>query len=62
MVMFMLPVAVWSRTLVPPLFVGVLSLGFSIAVQWLDYWFMLVLCLMVALMFASKMKTVVGGK
>lgn len=62
MVMFMMPVALWSRTIIPPLFVGVLTLGFAIGVGWLDYWFLLVLCLMVALMFASKIRTVIGGK
>lgn len=62
MLMFMLPVAIYSKTLLPPLFVGILVLAFLIAVGWLDFWFLLVICLFISLMFAGAMRDFITGK
>lgn len=47
---------------IPSLFVGIGALGFCIAMGWLPYWFLLVLCLLVALIFAGGMRGWIGGK
>lgn len=52
--MFMLPVAIWSKSLYPPLFAGIVCFGACIVLGWLDYWFLLIVALATALMFASK--------
>lgn len=59
---FILPTAIYTKSIIPPLFVGVVVLGFCIAVTWLDYWFLLVLAMIVAFMFATKMRTIVTGE
>jgi len=48
--------------LLPSIFVGMLVFGFCIAMDWLDYWFLLIICLVVALMFAGKMREWIGGR
>lgn len=58
---FIIPTAIWSKTLLPPLFVGLLTIGFSIAVGWLDYWFLLLIAMIIALMFGSKMSSIITG-
>lgn len=51
-----------KEPLLPSIFVGMLVFGFCIAMDWLDYWFLLIICLVVALMFAGKMRDWVGGR
>ena len=51
---FMLPVAIWSKRLYPPLITGLVCFGMSIVFGWLDYWFLLIVAMAVALMFGSK--------
>jgi len=46
---------------IPTLVVGIGALGFCIAMGWLPYWFLLVLCLLVALIFAGGMRGWIGG-
>ena len=58
---FVLPTAIWSKTLIPPLFIGILSLGACIAFGWLDYWFLLLIAMLIALMFGSKMSAIITG-
>lgn len=62
MLAFMLPTTLYTKTIIPPLFVGVVCLAFCIGVGWLDYWFLLVLTMMVAFMFAGKIRTVITGR
>jgi len=47
---------------IPALLVGFGALGFCIAMGWLPYWFLLVLALVVALLFAGSMRDWIGGK
>jgi len=47
--------------LLPSLFVGFIVLGFCIALGWLDYWFLLIITLVVALMFSGKMRDWISG-
>ena len=58
---FILPTAIYSKTLIPPLFVGILCLGACIAMNWLDYWFLLLIAMLIALMFGSKMSAIITG-
>lgn len=60
----LLPIALirHRRGFVVELVVGTVVLGFSIAIGWLPYWFLLVVCLLIAGMFAGNMrKWVTGG-
>lgn len=50
-----------KEALLPSIFVGLLAFGFCIAIGWLDYWFLLVICLIVGLMFAGRMRDWIGG-
>lgn len=61
MMAFILPVAIWSKNLTNGIFVGFLCLGFSIAVGWLDIFFILVPALIVAILYAGKMRDWIGG-
>jgi len=55
---FMLPIAVFSKKegYVIPLIVGVSIMGFLIAIQWLDYWILLIVALIVAGLWSNKIK------
>jgi len=61
MMTFMLPIAIWSKTVVPPIFVGFVVMGLCIALSWLPVWFLVVLAMLVALMFAGKMRDLISG-
>lgn len=62
--MFLLPLTILTRkrgsSWLAELIVGFIILGVCIALGWLPYWIMLVICLIVAGMYASKMKNVFG--
>jgi len=53
---FMLPTMIWSRNIYVMLFIGLTCLGFCVAIGWLDFWFMLVICLIVAGLWSGKMR------
>lgn len=62
-VMFVLPVAFLSKKgYLPPLIVSFLVLGTTVAIGWLPYWFLLILAMIVALMFAGTMRDWITGK
>jgi len=62
-VMLVLPVAFLSKkSYVPPLITSFLVLGSTVAIGWLPYWFLLIICLIVALMFAGNMRDWITGK
>jgi len=61
MLAFILPTALYTRSLIPPIFIGTLVMGFCIGIGYLDYWFLLVVAMLVAFMFASKIREVVTG-
>lgn len=57
MLMFLLPIAIFSKgNLLLILLIGFLQLGFFVAVGWMDFWFILVIGLIVAGLWSSKMK------
>jgi len=62
-VMFVLPVAFLSKKgYLPPLIVSFLVLGTTVAIGWLPYWFLLIISMIVALMFAGTMRDWITGK
>jgi hypothetical protein len=62
MMIFMLPIAIWSKTIVPPIFVGFVVMGLCVALTWLPVWFLVVTAMLVALMFAGGMRNWLSGK
>jgi len=62
MMIFMLPIAIWSKTIVPPIFVGFVVMGLCVALAWLPVWFLVVTAMLVALMFAGGMRNWLSGK
>lgn len=62
-IIVVLPVAFLSKKgWTPPLIVSFLVLGTSVAIGWLPYWFLLVVAMIVALMFAGTMRDWITGK
>ncbi|MCJ7482269.1 MAG: hypothetical protein MUO31_04825 [Thermodesulfovibrionales bacterium] len=61
MMIFMLPIAIWSKTVVPPLFVGFVVMGLCVALTWLPVWFLVISAMVVALMFAGGMRNWLSG-
>lgn len=53
---FLFPIAMWKKTSFAPLIVGFGVMSFCIAIGWLPYWILLVITLLVASMYASKIK------
>lgn len=43
------------------LLMGISVMGFLIAATWLPYWFLLIIVLIVAMMYAGKMRDFLGG-
>ena len=42
--------------------VGLPVMGFCIAMEWLSYWFLLVVAMLIALMFSGKMRDWISGR
>lgn len=53
---FLFPIAIWKKTTFAPLIVGLGVMGFCIAIGWMPYWILLVISLLIASMYASKIK------
>lgn len=58
---FLLPCAIWGKTSLPAIIVAFSIMGFLIAVSWLPYWFLLLISLIVALIYAKEIKGLVAG-
>lgn len=57
LLMFLLPIALFSRgNLLLSLIVGIILLGFFIAVGWLSFWVLLILVLIVASLWSGKIR------
>lgn len=67
MMMTVLPMAIITRGkksgFIPELALTIGVMGFCIAIEWLPYWFLLILSMLIALMFSGKMRDLItGGK
>ena len=55
--MFLLPIAIFSKgNMLLSAIVGLVLLGFFITIGWLDFWFILVICLLIAGLWSGKIK------
>jgi len=67
LMMCILPVALINRSRkggggpIAELFLGIVVLGVCVAITWLPFWFLLILCLLIALMFSGKMRDYITG-
>lgn len=59
--MFLLPLAIWGKTSLPVIIVGFSVMGTLIALGWLPYWFLLIISLIVALIYAKEIKNLLTG-
>ena len=61
----LLPITIIARSkhasFIPEVAVTLVIMGFCVGIEWLPVWFFLVLSLLVALMFAGKMRDVITG-
>jgi len=67
MMITVMPIAMITRKrntgFIAELVVGFVAMGVCIAINWLPYWFILILSMLVALMFAGKMREwITGGR
>jgi len=65
MMICLLPITIIARSkhasFVPEIAITFVTMGFCVSIEWLPVWFFLVLSLLVALMFAGKMRDVITG-
>jgi hypothetical protein len=58
----MLPAMIWGKKgSMASLFIGLGVLGFGIAVAWLPFWFLLIIILIIAVMFAEDVRNMITG-
>ncbi|MCJ7805726.1 hypothetical protein MUP46_03740 [Patescibacteria group bacterium] len=58
----MLPAMIWGKKgSMASLFIGIGVLGFGIAVAWLPFWFLLIIILIIAVMFAEDVRNMITG-
>jgi len=55
LLMFVLPVAIWRRGFMASLFMCFLTICFEVAVGWLPYWILIMMTLIIAGLYASKL-------
>jgi hypothetical protein len=58
----LLPCAIWAKSSLLPIIVGFPMMGILVALQWLPIWFLLLISLIVALIYAKELKASVGGE
>jgi len=59
--MVLLPIAIYSKSLVPPLIVGFCMMSFLVALGWLPFWILLLITIIVAFLWGDKIKNVITG-
>jgi len=61
----LLPITIIARSkhasFIPEVAVTLVVMGFCVGIEWLPVWFLLILSLLIALMFAGKMRDVITG-
>jgi len=66
MLMFLLPLCLLTRkgrgSWVPEVATTFVIMGACIAIGWLPYWFLLIICMFVALMFSGTMRGLITGR
>jgi len=59
--LFLFPTLMLTRNMIAPLLMGMIVLGFCTAMTWLPFWFLLIICLLVALLFGGKVRVWITG-
>ncbi len=66
MSIFLFPTLLFSAKngngILPSTFVGIGTMSFCIAIEWLDKWFLLVIAFIIAILLADKIKNIVVGE
>ena len=63
MLLFLTPVLMLTKNLYAILMIGFIAMGTLIALGWLDFWFILVISLIIASLWGSKIaKAISGGR
>lgn len=66
LMIFLLPITIIARGkkagFIPELGTTLVIYGFCTAIGWLPYWFLLILCMLIALMFAGTMRDLITGR
>lgn len=67
MLMFLLPIALITRKrntqgAIPEVAMTLVIMGFCIALGWLPFWFLLVLSMLIALMFSTRVRDAITGR
>jgi hypothetical protein len=57
-----LPCAIWAKSSLVSIIVGFSLMGILLALQWLPYWFLLLIALIIVLIYAKELKGSVGGE
>lgn len=61
-IVFVLPMALWERRgIFGKLIVGVITLGFCVAVSWLPTYFLVIITILIAVMLAGVSRKWIGG-
>ena len=58
---FLLPCAIWGKTSLPTIIVGLALVTFLIAVSWLPFWLLLLIGLIIGLSYAKEIRGLVSG-
>lgn len=65
MMIVIMPVSIIARSkrasFIPEVAISLIVMGFLIGIGWLPYWFLIILSVLIALMFAGKMRDVITG-
>lgn len=62
MLMFILPVLIFSKNVFAVIIIGLSTMGFLTALTWLPFWLFLIVTLVIALMFAGQMREWITGR
>jgi hypothetical protein len=62
MLMFILPVLIFSKNVFAVIMIGLSTMGFLTALAWLPFWLFLIVTLVIALMFAGQMREWITGR
>lgn len=61
---FLFPTILLTRGKNPliAIIVGVMSMGLCVALGWLPYWFLIIICMFIALMYSGSMRSWISGR
>lgn len=59
---FLFPTLLLTRNLMVHLVMGIVVLGFCIAMTWLPWWLLFVLCMLIALLFSGSVRNWLTGR